>query len=131
PPRWRQRRTTGIAGPDLRPARTRSGMTERPTPRPERPDRPNAEPYEIRLTGCIDAHWTSWFDGLTVTRETDGTTVIRGLVADQAALHGLLQRVRDLGLPRLSVSRVEADRPTTTTAREAGSNPTTTRSVTR
>ncbi len=70
-------------------------------------DRPEAGRYQIRLTGHLDAHWASWFDGLTVSREDDGTTVISGLVADQAALHGLLQRVRDLGLPLVSVSRVE------------------------
>jgi hypothetical protein len=65
--------------------------------------------YEIRLTGHLDARWTAWFDGLTVTYESDGTTVISGQVPDQAALHGLLQRVRDLGLPLVSVTRVDID----------------------
>jgi hypothetical protein len=72
--------------------------------------------YEIRLKGHLDARWAAWFDGLSVSRETDGTTVIRGPVADQSALHGLLSRVRDLGLPLVSVTRVgpdEADVPTT------------------
>ncbi len=77
-------------------------MTERQTPTP---DRPEAGRYEIRLTGHLDAHWTAWFDGLAVSHESDGTTVISGPVADQAALHGLLQRVRDLGLPLVSVKR--------------------------
>ncbi len=62
--------------------------------------------YEIRLQGRLDPRWASWFDGMTLTDRTDGTTVIHGLVADQAALHGLLQRLRDLGLPLLSVDRV-------------------------
>ena len=61
--------------------------------------------YEIRLQGRLDPRWASWFEGMTLTDRTDGTTVIDGLVADQAALHGLLQRLRDLGLPLLSVDR--------------------------
>jgi len=61
--------------------------------------------YEIRLQGRLDPRWAAWFDGMTLTNRTDGTTVIHGLVADQAALHGLLQRLRDLGLPLLSVDR--------------------------
>jgi hypothetical protein len=79
-------------------------MTDRPTPTPD-PD--GAGPYEIRLAGRLDAHWAAWFDGLTVSDESDGTTVISGPIADQAALHGVLQRVRDLGLPLVSVSRAE------------------------
>lgn len=74
------------------------------------PDRAEAGRYEIRLTGHLDARWAAWFDGLTVSHESDGTSVIRGSIADQAALHGLLQRVRDLGLPLVSVTRVD-DRP--------------------
>lgn len=81
-------------------------MTEREI---HAPDRSEAGPYEIRLTGHLDAHWTAWFDGMTVSRQSDGTTVISGPVADQAALHGLLQRVRDLGLPLVSVERLDAD----------------------
>jgi hypothetical protein len=64
--------------------------------------------YEIRLKGHLDARWAAWFDGMTLTREGDGTTRLRGPIADQAALHGLLQRVRDLGLPLLAVAQVEA-----------------------
>jgi hypothetical protein len=59
--------------------------------------------YEIRLKGHLDARWADWFDGLTLTRESDGTTVLRGSVVDQAALHGLLGKVRDLGLPLIAV----------------------------
>jgi hypothetical protein len=67
--------------------------------------------YEIRLKGQLDARWAVWFDGLSLTHEGDGTTVIHGRVVDQAALHGLLQQVRDLGLPLISVLRVEPNPP--------------------
>ena len=67
------------------------------------------ERYEIRLTGHLDARWTAWFDGLTVSHDADGTTVISGPIVDQAALHGVLQRVRDLGLSLVSVIRIEGD----------------------
>jgi hypothetical protein len=63
------------------------------------------EPYEIRLRGHLDARWAAWFDGLDLTNERDGTTVISGPVADQAALHGLLRKVRDTGLPLLSIQQ--------------------------
>ena len=64
------------------------------------------ESYEIRLKGRLDARWAAWFDGLGLTHEDDGTTVIHGPLADQAALHGLLSKVRDLGLPLVAVTRV-------------------------
>ena len=86
-------------------------MTERHTPTP---DTREAGRYEIRLAGHLDAHWAAWFDGMTVRHESDGITVISGPIADQAALHGVLQRVRDLGLPLVSVIRVERDEPATT-----------------
>ena len=70
--------------------------------------------YEIRLKGHLDARWAAWFDGLSLTRESDGTTVIRGPVVDQAALHGLLSKVRDLGLPLIAVTQVDPDRRTWT-----------------
>ena len=59
--------------------------------------------YEIRISGHLDDHWSAWLDGLTVTREADGTTTLRGAVADQAQLHGLLAKLRDLGAPLLSL----------------------------
>jgi hypothetical protein len=62
--------------------------------------------YEIRLRGRLDARWAAWFDGLSLSHERDGTSVLRGPVADQAALHGLLQKVRDLGLPLIAVMQV-------------------------
>jgi hypothetical protein len=65
--------------------------------------------YEIRLKGHLAPRWATWFDGMAVSNESDGTTVIRGHVVDQAALHGLLQKVRDIGLPLVSVTRVESD----------------------
>ena len=65
--------------------------------------------FELRVKGHLDARWADWFDGLTLTQTRDGTTFIRGEVADQAALHGLLQTLRDLGLPLISVTRVDAD----------------------
>jgi hypothetical protein len=67
--------------------------------------------YEIRLQGHLEARWAAWFDGLTLTISSDGTTIIRGPVVDQAALHGLLQKVRDLGLPLVSLARVDSDDP--------------------
>ena len=71
--------------------------------------RPEAGSYEIRLKGHLDTRWAAWFDGLSLSLETDGTTIIRGPIPDQAALHGLLQKVRDVGLPLVSVNRVEPD----------------------
>ena len=65
--------------------------------------------YEIRLKGHLDTRWAAWFDGLSLTNDSDGTTIIHGPVVDQAALHGLLQKVRDLGLPLISVTRVEPE----------------------
>jgi hypothetical protein len=65
--------------------------------------------YEIRVNGHLDPHWAAWFDGLTVTTEVDGTTVIGGPVVDQAALHGLLGKVRDIGIPLISVIRSSPD----------------------
>jgi len=63
--------------------------------------------YEIRLAGLLEARWAVWFDGMTLTQASDGTTIIRGQITDQAALHGLLQRVRDLGLPLLSLTQTQ------------------------
>jgi len=68
--------------------------------------------YEIRVSGHLDARWTAWFDGLTLTHEGDGTTAIRGVLADQAALHGLLQKLRGAALPLVSITRVDIPRIT-------------------
>ena len=74
-------------------------------------DRHQSERYEIRLKGHLDARWAARFDGLSLSHDIDGTTVLDGPVADQAALHGLLQKIRDIGLPLVSVICVEPDRP--------------------
>jgi hypothetical protein len=65
--------------------------------------------YEIRLNGHLASRWAAWFDGLSLTNESDGTTLIHGLLVDQAALHGLLEKVRDVGLPLVSVAQVDTD----------------------
>ena len=63
--------------------------------------------YQIRVKSHLGSDWTDWFEGLTVTLEEDGDTLLTGPVVDQAALHGLLKKVRDLGMPLVSVNRVE------------------------
>ena len=67
--------------------------------------------YEIRVRGHLEARWAAWFDGMTLTQESDGTTSISGRVVDQAALHGLLHTLRDTGLPLVSVTQIHSDRP--------------------
>lgn len=67
--------------------------------------------YEIRVHGRLEPRWSTWFDGFTLTPEPDGTTVISGTVIDQAALHGLLQSLRDLGLPLVSVTQQQPGTP--------------------
>ena len=69
----------------------------------------NHEPgsYEFRVAGHLGDHWAEWFENLALTRETDGTTTVRGPVADQAALHGLLIKIRDLGMTLISVRAMD------------------------
>jgi hypothetical protein len=71
----------------------------------EDPDEPGR--YDIRLRGHLDNQWAAWFEGLTITREANGDTRLTGPMVDQAALHGLLRKVRDLGLPLIGVNLVE------------------------
>ena len=75
------------------------------------PDQPMV--YQIRIKGHLGHQWTDWFEGLTITLEEDGDTLLTGPVIDQAALHGLLKKVRDLGMPLVSIRPVEPGPPTT------------------
>jgi hypothetical protein len=65
--------------------------------------------YQIRIKGHLDQQWTDWFEGLAITLEEDGDTLLTGSVVDQAALHGLLKKVRDLGMPLISVEPVKLE----------------------
>jgi hypothetical protein len=65
--------------------------------------------YEIRLQGHLDGRWSAWFDGLTLTHDGDGTTVIHATLADQCALHGLLRKVNDIGVPLVAVTLAAPD----------------------
>ena len=71
------------------------------------------ETYDIRVQGHLEDRWSAWFDGMELVLADDGSTLIRGEVADQAALHGLIQRVRDLGLPLLSITHTQTGQPPT------------------
>jgi hypothetical protein len=75
--------------------------------------------YEIRVRGRLGSRWAAWFDGMTLTPESDGTTTIHGPVVDQAALHGLLRKLHDVGLPLVSVTQVP---PVRAAPRAAGSD---------
>lgn len=74
------------------------------------PGKSGAALYQVRVQGCLDDHWADWFQGMALTRDTvQNTTQLSGILPDQAALHGLLAQIRDLGLPLLSLARVEID----------------------
>jgi hypothetical protein len=87
---------------------------EHPTAAPHHsPSAAGAEPapqYEIRVAGHLASRWSAWFDGLAITTDDD-TTVIRGPVVDQAALHGLIQKLRDVGIPLISLTQLPPDAP--------------------
>ena len=72
------------------------------------PDQPVI--YQIRIKGHLGHQWTDWFEGLTITQEDNGEAVLTGLLADQATLHGVLRKVRDLGTPLISVTRVKTSK---------------------
>lgn len=84
-------------------------MTSPNTPRVTGSSTPTA--YELRVAGHLDDHWSAWLDDLTLTRDADGTTVLTGPVADQAHLHGVLARIRDLGVPLLSLRTADPTAP--------------------
>jgi hypothetical protein len=73
----------------------------------ERRDFDRQAVYQIRVKGHLDSKWSDWFDGLTITVQANHKTLLAGPVADQCALHGLLAKIRDLGLPLLSIERME------------------------
>jgi hypothetical protein len=81
-------------------------MSARPTA-----DHAEVPQYEIRVKGHLGPRWAAWFDGLSLTTEEDGTTVISGPVVDQAALHGLLHKLRDVGIPLVSLIQLPTDAP--------------------
>ena len=83
-------------------------MSETPAPIKAHPE---PELYEIRVKGHLDDRWAEWFEGLTITLEENGDTLLTGPVIDQAALHGLLKKIRDLGMLLISVNCVKADHP--------------------
>lgn len=70
--------------------------------------------YQIRIKGQLGDQWSDWFEGLTITLEEDGNTLLSGPVVDEPALHGLLKKVRDLGLPLISVNQIEPDQTEST-----------------
>jgi hypothetical protein len=76
--------------------------------------------YEIRVKGHLDHRWSAWFNGLTISCEEDGNTLLRGLLPDEAALHGVLMKIRDLALPLLAVNRVVTGEPEDDQAARAG-----------
>jgi hypothetical protein len=73
--------------------------------------------YEIRVAGRLPQRWSAWFDDLTVATEADGTSVLRGAVVDQAALHGLIQKLRDAGIPLISLAQISSTEPVEPPAR--------------
>src|SRR5215212_9964965 len=92
--RWSQKRSENDRYTDM-------ANTRNPTTDPRQP-----MVYQIRIQGHLGAEWTDWFEGLTITLQDNGETLLTGSVVDQAALYGLLRKVRDLGMPLLSVNRV-------------------------
>ena len=107
--------------PEERPSSLPEGEPGLPVCRQPPADGDSSQPttYQIRITGQLDSRWADWFEGLMVTLD-GGDTLITGPVVDQAALHGLLKRVRDLGMPLASVSPVESGPPTTRGTGQAG-----------
>lgn len=79
------------------------------TNKPNTPTDPNPQMvYQIRIKGCLDRRWTAWFAGMAITQASNSETLLTGPIIDQAALNGLLRKVRDLGLPLIAVNQVES-----------------------
>ena len=85
--------------------------------RSQRTDRAWPTVYQIRVEGHLGHAWTSWFAGLSIALDDNGDTLLTGAVADQAALHGLLRKMRDIGVPLVSINRLDPE-PTSRTTRE-------------
>ncbi len=90
-------------------------MSNKSNPKPD-PRQPGV--YQIKIKGHLGDQWSDWFEGLTITREEDGDTALTGPVVDEAALHGLLKKVRDLGMSLLSVNQVDSDRKDDSTGKQ-------------
>ena len=90
-------------------------MSSNPDPKTD-PDQPAV--YQIRIKGHLDSQWSDWFGGMTIILEDNGDTLLTGIVIDQAALYGLLKKVRDLGMPLVSVNCVESCQSETCTKKE-------------
>jgi hypothetical protein len=97
---------TATAAPGT--AKEATSMTDRPIDQD-----PGAGRYEIRVQGHLAARWAAWFDGMSLTARDDGTTVIHGTIADQSALHGLLRKLSDIGVPLISVTPTTPQMPAT------------------
>jgi hypothetical protein len=106
---WVEAKNEATLSISIRPIK-RHRMSETPAPTSAHPE---PERYEIRIRGHLDARWANRFEGLTITLQDDGDTLLTGPVIDQAALHGLLKKVRDLGMPLVSVSPLEPGPSTT------------------
>jgi len=90
-------------------------MLKKPQPQP---GTPQPAIYRIRIQGQLDSQWADWFDEMTITFEEDGTTLLSGPVVDQAALHGLLKKIRDLGLTLISICPGRSDNSNSTDMRK-------------
>ncbi len=90
---------------------------------PSDADHTDIPQYEIRVKGYLEHRWAAWFDGLSLTALDDGTTVISGPVVDQAALHGLLHKLRDAAIPLISLTQLQPDAPASAVAPPAPRNP--------
>jgi hypothetical protein len=103
--------TSHHIGVHCRPVTSHDHSIRSPSARPAA-DNTDVPQYEIRVKGHLGPRWAAWFDGLSLTTEEDGTTVLSGPVVDQAALHGLLHKLRDVGIPLVSLIQLPTDAPT-------------------